>query len=204
MQSLAPSFLYHAPYTERVSSIFAVFCCILLHRDCDTRIEGHKLAPQSIPSTPHKIVAAPSSLSLILCVLAMSFGATLLTFIIRLTLVLLTSLPHYNMSSTNNNANEEGQGIVQTVVDAVSSAAAAAGNAASELADRVTHLAGAAEEKTEEKGAEASKETNKAIAKDSNAGVTDRISAAGHALKDGMDEKKHEAKYEAEKKQATK
>lgn len=102
----------------------------------------------------------------------------------------------------SSNTNEEG-GIVQTVVDAASNAAAYVSNTVSDLADRASHLGAAAEEKTEEKGAAASKEVNKEIAKDSNVAVTDRISAAGSAIKDGFQENKHAAAYEIEKKQAT-
>ncbi|KAK1754780.1 glucose-repressible protein Grg1 [Echria macrotheca] len=49
---------------------------------------------------------------------------------------------------------------------------------------------------------EASKEANKNVAKDSNVGVTDRLSAAGDAISDKAKESKHDASAESHKQQA--
>ena len=51
-------------------------------------------------------------------------------------------------------------------------------------------------------GAEASKEANKSVAKDSNASVGTRLQAAGDALSDKADQHSHEAKAEANKQAA--
>lgn len=48
-------------------------------------------------------------------------------------------------------------------------------------------------------GHETSKEANKNVAKDSDAGITTRASAAKDALKDKKDEEKHDAKADAHK-----
>jgi hypothetical protein len=49
----------------------------------------------------------------------------------------------------------------------------------------------------------ASKEANKQVAKDNNAGVGTRLQAAGDAIGDKADEKKHDASAEANKQAAT-
>ncbi|CAP73834.1 uncharacterized protein PODANS_2_11900 [Podospora anserina S mat+] len=50
---------------------------------------------------------------------------------------------------------------------------------------------------------EASKTTNKEVAKDSNASAGTRLDAAGNAISDKFDEKKHEASAETNKQKAT-
>ncbi|OGE57529.1 hypothetical protein PENARI_c002G09673 [Penicillium arizonense] len=52
------------------------------------------------------------------------------------------------------------------------------------------------------KGAEASKETNKNVAKDSNANISTRASAAKDALVDKKDEKSHDTKADVHKESA--
>ncbi|KAK4103935.1 hypothetical protein N658DRAFT_493413 [Parathielavia hyrcaniae] len=49
----------------------------------------------------------------------------------------------------------------------------------------------------------ASKEANKNVAKDNNAGVGTRLQAAGDAVSDKSSEKKHDASAEANKQSAT-
>ncbi|KAG7288860.1 hypothetical protein NEMBOFW57_005219 [Staphylotrichum longicolle] len=49
----------------------------------------------------------------------------------------------------------------------------------------------------------ASKEANKEVAKDNNAGVGTRLQAAGDAISDKTKEKKHDASAEANKQAAT-
>jgi len=49
----------------------------------------------------------------------------------------------------------------------------------------------------------ASKEANKEVAKDNNAGVGTRLQAAGDAISDKTSEHKHDAKAEANKQAAT-
>lgn len=51
-------------------------------------------------------------------------------------------------------------------------------------------------------GAEASKEANKSVAKDSNAGVGTRLQAAGDALSDKADQHTHETKADVNKEAA--
>jgi len=48
-------------------------------------------------------------------------------------------------------------------------------------------------------GAEASKEANKSVAKDSNASVGTRLNAAGNALSDKVEQHSHEGKAEVHK-----
>ncbi|KAK4072510.1 Grg1 Glucose repressible protein [Trichoderma simmonsii] len=54
-------------------------------------------------------------------------------------------------------------------------------------------------EKVQQATSGASKETNKQVAKDSDAGIGTRASAAKDAVGDKMDESKHDAKGEAHK-----
>lgn len=88
-------------------------------------------------------------------------------------------------------------------MDAASSAASTVSNATADLKDRVTHMGAAASEKTQQGAAAANKEADKQIVKDSNAGIGDRLKAAGGVVSNTVDEKSHELQYEKEKKQAT-
>ncbi|KAF5025911.1 hypothetical protein F66182_2030 [Fusarium sp. NRRL 66182] len=65
--------------------------------------------------------------------------------------------------------------------------------------DSIKNAANAAGEKVNELASGASKETNKEVAKDSNAPVGTRASAAKDALSDKADESKHGAKSTANK-----
>ncbi|KAK3327276.1 glucose-repressible protein Grg1 [Cercophora scortea] len=58
-------------------------------------------------------------------------------------------------------------------------------------------------DKVQSTAAGASKEANKDVAKDSNAGIGTRLQAAGDAISDKSTESKHDAKAEANKQKAT-
>jgi hypothetical protein len=105
--------------------------------------------------------------------------------------------------TTTTTSSTEEKGYIDSAIDAASSAAASVGNAATSLKDKVTHMGSAATEKTKEGEAAANKEANKQTTKDPNAGITDRIKAAGGVVSNTVDEKAHGAEYEKEKKQAT-
>lgn len=95
------------------------------------------------------------------------------------------------------------KGFLESAMDAASSAASTVSNATADLKDRVTHMGAAASEKTQQGAAAANKEADKQIVKDSNAGIGDRLKAAGGVVSNTVDEKSHELQYEKEKKQAT-
>ncbi|KAK0728119.1 glucose-repressible protein Grg1 [Lasiosphaeria miniovina] len=67
--------------------------------------------------------------------------------------------------------------------------------------DTVKQAANYVSDKVQGTASEASKETNKSVAKDSDAGIGTRISAATDALGDKADESKYDAKAEANKQQ---
>ncbi|KAK3378444.1 putative GRG-1 glucose-repressible gene-1 protein [Podospora didyma] len=69
--------------------------------------------------------------------------------------------------------------------------------------ESVKNAANYVSDKVQGATATASKETNKEVAKDSNAGVGTRIQAAGDALSDKGTESKHDAKAEANKQKLT-
>jgi hypothetical protein len=68
--------------------------------------------------------------------------------------------------------------------------------------DTIKNAANYVSETVQQGAATASKETNKEVAKDNNASVGSRVTAAKDAVGDKMDESKHDAKAEANKQQA--
>ncbi|KAK2023051.1 glucose-repressible protein [Colletotrichum zoysiae] len=68
--------------------------------------------------------------------------------------------------------------------------------------DTIKNAANYVSESVQQAGATTSKEANKTVAKDSDAGIMNRASAAKDALGDKVDESKHEAKGEAHKQAA--
>ncbi|KAK1993051.1 glucose-repressible protein [Colletotrichum falcatum] len=68
--------------------------------------------------------------------------------------------------------------------------------------DTIKNAANYVSESVQQAGATASKEANKNVAKDSDAGVGTRLSAAKDAVGDKMDETKHDAKGEGYKESA--
>ncbi|KAJ5793324.1 hypothetical protein N7451_003023 [Penicillium sp. IBT 35674x] len=68
--------------------------------------------------------------------------------------------------------------------------------------DTVKNAANYVSESIQGTGAEASKETNKQVAKDSDAKISTRASAAKDAVVDKKDEKSHDVKADVHKEQA--
>ncbi|KAF9881287.1 glucose-repressible protein [Colletotrichum karsti] len=68
--------------------------------------------------------------------------------------------------------------------------------------ETIKNAANYVSESVQQAGATASKETNKQVAKDSDASLTSRASAAKDAVSDKMDESSHDAKAEVHKQQA--
>jgi len=100
-------------------------------------------------------------------------------------------IPPNHSCSTNNmsTTDKEDQGYLASAAETVQ-------NAASSVASKVSHTWDAAAAKGDEKAAEARKEANKTVMKDSDAPVGDRIQAAGHAVGDKMDETKAKGQTE--------
>ncbi|KAM7204342.1 Glucose-repressible protein Grg1 [Rhypophila sp. PSN 637] len=69
--------------------------------------------------------------------------------------------------------------------------------------DTIKNAANFVGDKVQSATSGASKETNKEVAKDSNAGVGTRLQAAGDAIGDKASESKHDSKAEAHKQAAT-
>ncbi|KAF4849181.1 Glucose-repressible gene protein [Colletotrichum siamense] len=68
--------------------------------------------------------------------------------------------------------------------------------------ETIKNAANYVSESVQQAGATASKETNKQVAKDSDASLTSRASAAKDAVGDKLDESSHEAKADVHKESA--
>ncbi|KAH8887420.1 putative GRG-1 glucose-repressible gene-1 protein [Thozetella sp. PMI_491] len=69
--------------------------------------------------------------------------------------------------------------------------------------DTVKNAANYVSDKVQGAASSVSKETNKEVAKDSNAPIGTRVNAAGDAISDKFDEHKHDASAELNKQKAT-
>jgi len=98
-----------------------------------------------------------------------------------------------NNPTTNNPTTNEEKGFAQKVSDTASAAYESVANTLSAGKDAVSS-------KVSETSSAASKEANKSQAKNSEAPVGDRITSAGKAAKDWVDEKKSGAEHETAKK----